>query len=119
MSRAAEIAPARPVGQADRTLTRLHQGLYLAQPVPCRSGGAGFPVVSVVVTTTPQHRADLFVDPASDPREGGPRLGDERATLSEFLRGQRLTLQLKCDGLDAGQLARRAAEPSTMSLLGR
>src|SRR5438445_13796837 len=29
-----------------------------------------------------------------------------------------LTLQLKCDGLDAGQLARRAVEPSTMPLLG-
>ena len=68
--------------------------------------------------TTPQHRADLFLDPGSDPREGGPRLGDERTTLNEFLRCQRLTLQLKCDGLDAGQLARRAVEPSTMSLLG-
>jgi uncharacterized damage-inducible protein DinB len=68
--------------------------------------------------TTPQHRADQFLDPGSDPRQGGPRLGDERATLNEFLRGQRLTLQLKCDGLDAGQLARRAVEPSTMSLLG-
>src|SRR6266550_5853065 len=60
----------------------------------------------------------MFLDPGSDPREGGPRLGDERATLTEFLRGQRLTLQLKCGGLDAGQLARRAVEPSTMSLLG-
>ena len=60
----------------------------------------------------------MFLDPGFDPREGGPRLGDERATLTEFLRGQRLTLQLKCDGLDAGQLARRAVEPSTMSLLG-
>src|SRR5262249_36498874 len=39
------------------------------------------PVVSVGVTT-PQHRADLFLDPASDPREGGPRLGDERTTLN-------------------------------------
>ena len=68
--------------------------------------------------TTPQHRADTFVGPGSDPREGGPRLGDESATLNEFLRCQRLTLQLKCDGLDAGQLARRAVEPSTMSLLG-
>jgi uncharacterized damage-inducible protein DinB len=68
--------------------------------------------------TTPQHRADRFLDPGSDPREGGPRLGDERATLTEFLRYQRLTLQVKCDGLDAGQLARRAVEPSTMSLLG-
>jgi uncharacterized damage-inducible protein DinB len=68
--------------------------------------------------TVPQHRADRFLDPGSDPREGGPRLGDERATLTEFLRGQRLTLQVKCDGLDAAQLARRAVEPSTMSLLG-
>jgi uncharacterized damage-inducible protein DinB len=71
-----------------------------------------------VGVTAPQHRADLFLDPASDPREGGPRLGDERTTLNEFLRGQRLTLELKCDGLDAEQLARRAVEPSTMSLLG-
>src|SRR6185437_10598291 len=68
--------------------------------------------------TTPQHRADLFIDPVDDPREGGPRLGGERATLTEFLRCQRLTLELKCAGLDAGQLARRAVEPSTMSLLG-
>jgi uncharacterized damage-inducible protein DinB len=68
--------------------------------------------------TTPQHRADLFIDPVDDPREGGPRLGGERATLAEFLRGQRLTLELKCAGLDAEQLARRAVEPSTMSLLG-
>jgi uncharacterized damage-inducible protein DinB len=65
-----------------------------------------------------QHRADLFLEPADDPREGGPRLGDERATLTEYLRGQRLTLQLKCEGLDAEQLARRAVQPSTMSLLG-
>jgi uncharacterized damage-inducible protein DinB len=68
--------------------------------------------------TKPQHRADRFLDPESDPREGGTLLGDERATLIEFLGGQRLTLQLKCDGLDADQLARRAVEPSTMSLLG-
>ena len=65
-----------------------------------------------------QHRADRFLDPASDPREGATSLGDERATLIEFLRGQRLTLQLKCEGLDAAQLARRSVEPSTMSLLG-
>ena len=78
----------------------------------------GFPVVSLGVTTPKQHFADLFLDPGSDPREGGPRLGDERATLTEFLRCQRLTLQIKCTGLDASQLARRAVEPSTMSLLG-
>jgi hypothetical protein len=53
-----------------------------------------------------------------DPREHGPRLGDERTTLVEALRCQRLTLELKCAGLDAEALARRAVEPSTMSLLG-
>jgi uncharacterized damage-inducible protein DinB len=68
--------------------------------------------------TTPLHRADLFIDPVDDPREGGPRLGGERATLNEFLRGQRLTLELKCAGLDAEQMARRSVEPSTLSLLG-
>lgn len=53
-----------------------------------------------------------------DPREHGPRLGDERTTLVEALRKQRLTLELKCAGLDAEQMARRAVPPSTMSLLG-
>jgi len=53
-----------------------------------------------------------------DPREHGPRLGDERTTLTETLRKCRLTLELKCDGLTAEQMARRAVPPSTMSLLG-
>jgi hypothetical protein len=53
-----------------------------------------------------------------DPRENGPRLGDERTTLVEALRCQRLTLELKCAGLDAEAMARRSVEPSTMSLLG-
>lgn len=61
---------------------------------------------------------DMFVDPEDDPREGGPTLGDERATLAEYLRCQRLTLEMKCSGLDAADLARRSVEPSTMSLLG-
>jgi len=61
---------------------------------------------------------DMFVDPEDDPREGGTSLGDEHATLVEFLRCQRLTLELKCSGLGAADLARRSVEPSTMSLLG-
>jgi uncharacterized damage-inducible protein DinB len=65
-----------------------------------------------------EHRADVFLNPADDPREGGTSLGDERATLVEFLRAQRLTLEIKCGNLDAEQLARRSVEPSTMSLLG-
>jgi uncharacterized damage-inducible protein DinB len=63
-------------------------------------------------------RADMFVDPENDPRVDGPTLGDERATLVEFLRCQRATLELKCSGLDAADLARRSVEPSTLSLLG-
>ena len=69
-------------------------------------------------STAVTHRADLFLDPAEDPRENGARLGDERATLQEYLRTQRLTLELKCEGLTAEQLAQRSVEPSTMSLLG-
>ena len=53
-----------------------------------------------------------------DPREHRARLADERTTLTEALRCQRLTLELKCEGLDAEAVARRAVEPSTMSLLG-
>src|SRR5262245_11260896 len=53
-----------------------------------------------------------------DPREHGPRLGDERTTLVESLRCLRLTLEMKCAGLDAEAMARRSVEPSTMSLLG-
>jgi hypothetical protein len=53
-----------------------------------------------------------------DPREHLPRLGDERTTLVAALAGQRLTLELKCAGLDASAMARRAVEPSTLSLLG-
>jgi len=60
----------------------------------------------------------MFIDLGDDPREDGPRLGDERATLFETLRCARLTLEMKCAGLDAEAMARRSVEPSTMSLLG-
>ncbi len=60
----------------------------------------------------------MFVESEDDPRENGPSLGDERATLAEFLRCQRETLKLKCSGLSARDLALRSVEPSTLSLLG-
>jgi uncharacterized damage-inducible protein DinB len=66
-----------------------------------------------------QRRRDLWVDPQDDPRvpeDGGPK--DELGTLLDYLRHYRLTLAMKCDGLDAGQLATRSVPPSTMSLLG-
>ncbi|MET8308342.1 DinB family protein [Micromonospora sp. NPDC005173] len=61
--------------------------------------------------------SDMFVHRDDDPRSGG-NFVDERSILVEFLRNQRLTLELKCAGLDAEQLARRSVPPSTMSLLG-
>ena len=60
----------------------------------------------------------MFLDPADDPRQGGPLLQDERGTLLQYLRHHRLTLEVKCRGLDAEQLARRSVPPSTLSLLG-
>jgi Protein of unknown function (DUF664) len=71
---------------------------------------------------TATRRADMFTEDGKpsddDPREHGPRVGDERTTLVESLRRQRLTLEIKCAGLDAEAMARRSVEPSTMSLLG-
>ncbi|GAA4713660.1 Protein of unknown function (DUF664) [Promicromonospora umidemergens] len=61
---------------------------------------------------------DMWIDPDDDPRETETTPGDERGTLLEYLSYYRLTLELKCAGLDAEQLARRSAPPSTMSLLG-
>jgi hypothetical protein len=68
------------------------------------------------MTTT--RRADMFLDFNDDPREDGGTVDDERSALVEYLRAVRLTLEIKCSGLDAEALARRSVEPSTMSLLG-
>ena len=61
---------------------------------------------------------DMWVDPDDDPRGSGTALVGERDTLLDYLRAYRHTLRMKCDGLDAEQLARRSVPPSTMSLLG-
>jgi Protein of unknown function (DUF664) len=77
------------------------------------------PMMAAMATT---RRADMFTADGKpsddDPREHGPRLGDGRATLAEALRRRRLTLEIKCAGLDAEAMARRSVELSTMSLLG-
>ena len=76
-------------------------------------------MIGTVATT---RRADMFTQDGNpsndDPREHRLRLGDERTTLVEALRCLRLTFEMKCEGLDAEAMARRAVEPSTMSLLG-
>jgi uncharacterized damage-inducible protein DinB len=62
---------------------------------------------------------DMWADPDEDPRDNDQASPDgELATLQDFLKNYRLTLLMKCEGLDAEQLARRSVPPSTMSLLG-
>ena len=62
---------------------------------------------------------DMWADPADDPRNSeGPSPDGELATLQDFLTNYRMTLRMKCEGLDPEQLARRSVPPSTMSLLG-
>src|SRR3954464_16026204 len=76
----------------------------------------------MIVAMATTRRADMFTADGKpsdeDPRENRPTLGDERTTLVEALRCQRLTLEMKCSDLDAEAMARRSIEPSTMSLLG-
>jgi hypothetical protein len=61
---------------------------------------------------------DMWVDPDDDPRETEVEASDERSLLLDYLRYYRLTIEMKCAGLDPEQLARRSVPPSTMSLLG-
>jgi uncharacterized damage-inducible protein DinB len=61
----------------------------------------------------------MWVDPNDDPRNSeGLSPDGELATLQDYLTGYRLTVLMKCEGLDAEQMARRSVPPSTMSLLG-
>jgi hypothetical protein len=60
---------------------------------------------------------DVFLPPEEDPRSYGSPVG-ERATLIDYLQAYRLTLELKCAGLDADGMACRSVPPSDLSLLG-
>ncbi len=61
--------------------------------------------------------SDLWTTPERDPRRYGNPEG-EKATYREYLDNYRLTIEMKCEGLSAADLARRSVPPSTMSLLG-
>jgi len=60
----------------------------------------------------------MFVAPEDDPRSDGPAGRDERSVLTAYLRDRRLTLELKCAGLDEAAMACRSVPPSNLSLLG-
>jgi len=61
--------------------------------------------------------SNTWTAPEDDPRPQGNPEG-EMATYQEYLTYYRLTVEMKCEGLDADQLARRSVPPSTLSLLG-
>ena len=60
----------------------------------------------------------MWLPQAEDPRMSDTPARGERAVLVEYLEHYRATLELKCEGLDAEQLATRSVPPSTLSLLG-
>ena len=60
----------------------------------------------------------MWVAPEDDPRTTDEPACGEKAVLVEYLDRYRLTLELKCEGLDVEQLARRSVPPSNLSLLG-
>jgi uncharacterized damage-inducible protein DinB len=124
-------APLRPhaesviLGSLDNDQVALHvpfQRAYLAARLPVRTPAAPVNIWLIRADRPMIARmsrfADMFIDPATDPRPNPPGQADERAMLAAFLRWQRDTLELKCSGLDAADLARRAVEPATLSLLG-
>jgi uncharacterized damage-inducible protein DinB len=61
--------------------------------------------------------SNMWATPKDDPRTYGDPVG-ELATYREYLDNYRLTMNLKCEGLDPDQLARRSVPPSTLSLIG-
>jgi uncharacterized damage-inducible protein DinB len=89
--------------------------LHLAPPLSRVSVVSELPKRWTRATVFP----DMWSDPEEDPRNSdGVSPDGELATLQDFLRNYRLTLQMKCEGLDPEQLARPSVPPSTMSLLG-
>jgi uncharacterized damage-inducible protein DinB len=62
--------------------------------------------------------SDMWLPPGEDPREQEAPARGERDVVTSYLRFYRQTFELKLDGLDAEQLARRSVPPSSMSLLG-
>lgn len=61
---------------------------------------------------------DMWAGPDDDPRVDGGFENSERAVVVGFLSDRRLTLEMKCSGLDAKAMAAQSVPPSTLSLLG-
>jgi len=62
--------------------------------------------------------SDMWLPADQDPRMQTESPRGERECLVGYLEHYRTTLELKCDGLTAEQMATRSVPPSTMSPLG-
>jgi uncharacterized damage-inducible protein DinB len=62
--------------------------------------------------------SDMWLPEDQDPRMQAEPTRGERDCLTGYLEFYRQTLELKCQGLTAEQMARRSVPPSTLSLLG-
>ena len=122
--RARDLAE-RQLRQADMTFARVVDSLrehavILLDDAGCvqfwnRAAGRIFGYTAAEMLGQP---AAVLFPPDEDPREAlRTPLGD-LATHRTYLDQYRMTLVMKCDGLDATQLARRSVPPSTLSLLG-
>lgn len=92
---------------------------YGGAPAGCESVSTGAPQgFAHVGAQWSSGRVTTFIPELSqDPRVQGNPVG-ELATYREYLDYFRGTLEMKCAGLTAEQLARRSVPPSTLSLLG-
>jgi uncharacterized damage-inducible protein DinB len=61
--------------------------------------------------------SDMWQPQGEDPRDYSVTRGEQQTVLT-YLRNYRHTFRLKCEALDAEQMARRSVPPSTLSLLG-
>ncbi len=62
--------------------------------------------------------SDRWLPEGQDPREAIETGSGEKAVVLGYLEHYRMTFELKCEGLDTEQLARRSVPPSALSLLG-
>jgi hypothetical protein len=62
--------------------------------------------------------SDMWLPADQDPRMQAGSTRGERECLVGYLEHYRTTLELKCDGLTAAQMASRPVPPSTLSPLG-
>ncbi len=71
----------------------------------------------MLAAVTDRKHPDMWVEPAEDLRETGRAPRGEKQVVVDYLRHYRLTLEMKCTGLDAEQLARRSVPPPTLGWL--